>query len=169
MAANIETQAHVYGLLTASHFGFNAKKIERTHQRELLITTRKSMLLTSHTFYDGDMVHIVNMHGINFVSFKSFEKELKKIESILKMYTGAMIVCGDFNNWSKRRVKALEGFKEVLSLKKALIQEGHHVKHIFSKPIDHIFYRELKLLKAEAIDTKKVSDHNPLYAVFEKI
>ena len=66
-------------------------------------------------------------------------------------------------------MKALEGFKEALSLQKALIQEEHHVKHIFSKPIDHIFYRELRLIKAEAIDTKKVSDHNPLYAVFEKI
>jgi len=169
MAANIETQGHVYGLLTASHFGFKAKQIERTDKRELLITTRKSMLITSHSFCNGDVLHIVNMHGINFVSFKSFDKELKKIESILKKYCGAMIVCGDFNNWSKRRMKALEGFKETLSLQKALIQEQHHVKHIFSKPIDHIFYRELRLLKAEAIDTKKVSDHNPLYAVFEKV
>ncbi len=169
MATNIETTRHTYGLLTASHFRFDAKQIERTHQRELLITTRKSMLLTSHSFCDGDMLHIVNLHGINFVSYTSFEKELKKIESILKKYCGAMIVCGDFNNWSKRRIRALEDFKEVLSLQKALIQEEHHVKHIFSKPIDHIFYRELKLLKAEAIDTKKVSDHNPLYAVFKKL
>lgn len=127
------------------------------------------MLLTSHSFYDGEVLYIVNMHGINFVSFKSFEKELKKIKSILKTYNGAMIVCGDFNNWSKRRMKALEDFKEALSLQKALIQEEHHVKHIFSKPIDHIFYKGLRLIRAEAINTKKVSDHNPLYAVFEKI
>lgn len=169
MAANIETKRHIYGLLTASYFGFDAKQIERTHQRELLITTRKSMLLTSHSFCDGDVLHMVNMHGINFVSFKSFDKELKKIESILKTYCGAMIVCGDFNNWSKKRMKALESFKEVLFLQKALIQEEDHVKHIFSKPIDHIFYRGLRLIRAEAINTKKVSDHNPLYAVFQKI
>jgi len=169
MAANIETQGHVYGLLTASYFGFDAKQIERTHQREFLITTRKSMLLTSHSFCDGDVLHIVNIHGINFVSFKSFTKELKKIESILKMYSGAMIVCGDFNNWSKKRMKALEDFKEALSLQKTLIKEEHHIKHIFDKPIDHIFYKGLRLISAEAINTKKVSDHNPLHAVFKKI
>lgn len=169
MAANIETPAHVYGLLTASHVAYDAKQIELTHQKEFGIATQKSMLLTSHSFFDGDVLHIVNMHGINFVSFAAFDKELDKIETLLKTYSGAMIVCGDFNNWSKKRMKALHDFKDVLSLQIAHVNEGHHVKHIFSKPIDHIFYRGLKLVRAEAIDTKKVSDHNPIYAVFEKI
>lgn len=169
MAANIETKQHIYGLLTASHFGFDATQIKRTQQREFVISTRKSMLLTSHTFSDGELLHIVNMHGINFVSHRSFNSELKKIESLLKSYCGAMIVCGDFNNWSKKRIASLNIFTKTLSLNKASIDEKHHVKHVFSKPIDHIFYRGLKLIKAEAIDTKKISDHNPIHAVFEKI
>jgi len=169
MAANMETKRHIYGLLTAASFRFESRHIELTHAKELLFSTKKSMLLTSHPFTDGDVVHIVNMHGINFVSFKVFSKELAKIKTLLQAGDGRMIVSGDFNNWSKRRIQALEEFRQSLSLEKALVQEEHHIKHVFSKPIDHIFYRGLKLIRAEAIDTKKVSDHNPIHAVFERL
>jgi len=169
MAANMETRRHIYGLLTATSFGFESKHIELTHKRELLFSTKKSMLLTSHPFADEEILHIVNMHGINFVSHKVFSRELAKIASVLHNCEGAMIVSGDFNNWSKRRIEALENFRKNLCLEKALIQEEHHIKRVFSKPIDHIFYRGLKLIRAEAIDTHKVSDHNPIHAVFEKL
>ena len=79
MAANIETKRYIYGLMTASYSGFDAKHIELTHQREFLISTRKSALLTSHSFSDGEIFHLLNMHGINFVSSKVFNKELEKV------------------------------------------------------------------------------------------
>ncbi len=169
MAANIETKRYIYGLMTASYSGFDTKHIALTHQKEFLISTRKSTLLTSHSFSNGEPLHLLNMHGINFVSSKIFSKELEKIKAILTSCSGALIVSGDFNNWSKNRIKALEEFQAELSLHKAVVQESHHIKHVFSKPIDHIFYRGLKLIKAEAIDTKKVSDHNPIHAVFEQL
>jgi len=169
MAANIETKEHTYGLLTASNCGFDAKQIELSRQKEFIISTRKSTLLTSHSFTDGDILHIVNMHGINFVSSKAFRKEIDKIQSLIENYEGAMIVSGDFNNWSKKRIKMLEEFQRTLSLKKAVIEEEHHIKQVFSKPIDHIYYRDLNLRMAKAIDTKKISDHNPIHAVFEKL
>ena len=168
MAANMETKRHIYGLLTSSCFGFASKHIELTHKRELLFSTKKSMLFTSHPFADGEMMHIVNMHGINFVSYTIFSQELSKIEAVIQECEGAMIVSGDFNNWSQRRIQALEEFRHRLCLEKASIQEEHHIKRVFSKPIDHIFYRGLKLVRAEAIDTKKVSDHNPIHARFER-
>ena len=77
-----------------------------------------------------------------------------------------MIVVGDFNSWSNKRVNILEAFKSELSLTKAEVSMSHHIKHIFYKPLDHVFYRELDLVQAEAIDTKKISDHNPIYAKF---
>ena len=169
MAANIETKSYIYGLLTASSFGFNTKYTELTHQKEFLVSTKKSVLLTSHSFSDGEDLHLLNIHGINFVSSKAFRKELEKIKSILSSCTGAMVVCGDFNNWSKKRINALEDFQKELSLHKAMIEEKHHIKQVFSKPIDHIFYKGIKLIKAEAIDTRKISDHNPIYAAFEQL
>ncbi len=169
MAANIETRRYIYGLMTASYCGFDTKHIALTHQREFLISTRKSTLLTSHSFSNGERFHLLNMHGINFVSSRAFSKELEKIKSILSSCSGALVVSGDFNNWSKKRIKTLEEFQTELALHKAVIEQGHHIKHVFSKPIDHIFYRGLKLIKAEAIDTKSISDHNPIHAVFEQL
>ncbi len=169
MAANIETKRYTYGIVTASTFGFDTKHIELTTEKEFLISTRKSTLLTSHSFANGEVLHLLNMHGINFVSSKVFNKELEKIKLILTTCEGAMIVSGDFNNWSKKRVEALEEFQTELSLHKAVIEEAHHIKHVFSKPIDHIFYRGLRLIKAEAIDTRSISDHNPIHATFEQM
>ena len=169
MAPNIETKEYIFGLLTASSSGFESKHAGLSEKREFLVSTRKSTLLTTHSFADGESLCLLNMHGINFTSSKAFHLELEKVKSMLKSYSGAMIVSGDFNNWSKKRMQLLETFQDELSLTKAQIEEAHHIKRIFSKPIDHIFYRGVKLLRAEAIDTKKVSDHNPIYATFEKL
>lgn len=168
MAANIETKQYIYGLLTASSFGFTTKHTTLTRQKEFMISTRKSTLLTSHSFADGEPLHLMNMHGINFTSSKAFNKELERVKAMLFGCSGAIIVSGDFNNWNQKRIKALEKFQNDLNLQKAIVEKGHHIKHIFSKPIDHIFYKGLKLIKAEAIDTKEISDHNPIHVTFEK-
>ncbi len=169
MGANIQTKEYTYGLLTASTCGFHARKIELTHKKEFIISTRKSTLFTSHRFTNGAPLYLVNMHGINFVPTKLFNDELEKIRRLLHTYEGAMIVSGDFNNWNRKRMKMLTAFQETLGLNRAAVEEEHHIKHVFSKPIDHIFYRGLKLISAEAINTKKISDHNPIHAVFEQL
>ncbi|PKH01398.1 hypothetical protein CXF72_17155 [Psychromonas sp. MB-3u-54] len=169
MASNIETFQHLYGVLTATKIAFTTISSHLTHRREVGLITYKSMLITHHELPDGQALNIVNIHGINFVSLKGFIKELEKIKAVLHSCSGPIIVAGDFNNWTKKRIMALETFQHALGLEKADVQEPHHVKQIFAKPLDHIFYRDLQLLKAKAIDTKKISDHNPIYATFSVI
>jgi len=169
IASNIETSKNIYGVLTAAKVAFEKIDSNLTTQQELGLATRKSLQITQHRLSNGEPLNIVNLHAINFVSLKSFTLELEKIKVELFKYNGAMIIGGDFNNWSKKRVKVLESFQKELSLEKADIDEYHHIKHIFSKPLDHIFYRGVTLIKAEAIDTKKISDHNPIYAQFQTL
>ena len=166
IASNIETSKNVFGVLTAAKVSFEKINTNITTQREMGVATRKSLLTTQHRLSSGKILHMVNLHAINFVSLKSFTLEMEKIKRELLQYSGPMIIGGDFNNWSTKRVKVLEGFQKKLSLEKADVDEYHHIKHIFSKPLDHIFYRGVKLLKAEAIDTKRISDHNPIFATF---
>ncbi len=166
IASNIETSKNIFGVLTAAKVAFIKINSNLTTLRELGIATRKSLLISQHQLSNGKILHMVNLHAINFVSLKSFTLELEKIKIELLQYSGAMIIGGDFNNWSTKRVKVLEAFQKELSLEKADVDEYHHIKHVFSKPLDHIFYRGVKLIKAEAIDTKKISDHNPIYASF---
>ena len=168
LASNIETSKNIFGVTTAAKVAFESVQTSISSTREMGgIATHKSLLITEHRLSNGQNIYIVNLHAINFVSLKSFTLELAKISKVLSSYEGSMIIGGDFNNWSKRRVTALEHFQKSLGLQKAEIQEAHHVKAVFSKPLDHIFYRGLTLIKAKAIDTKSVSDHNPIYARFK--
>ena len=168
LASNIETSLNIFGVTTAAKVKFNAINCSISSNRELVgMATHKSLLITEHSFKNGSSIYIINLHAINFVSLKSFTLELAKIKQILQTYSGPMIIGGDFNNWSERRVKVLENFQKELHLKKATIEQPHYIKTIFSKPLDHIFYRGIRLIKAEAINTKKVSDHNPIHATFK--
>ncbi len=166
-SSNIETKKNIFGVLTAGNISFENISTTMSTQREIGFVTHKSFLITKHILCNDEALYLVNIHAINFVSLKTFTLELQKIKNELLGFDGAMIIGGDFNSWSSGRVKALEKFQKELSLKKVDIDEHHHVKHVFSKPLDHILYRGLKLSGAEAIDTKKVSDHNPIYACFE--
>ncbi len=167
LASNIETTKHLYGVVTAAKVAFEQVQTSISTQKEMGgIATHKSLLITEHLLPNNTPLYLVNLHAINFVSLKSFTLELAKIERHLLQYEGSMIIGGDFNNWSRRRVKVLKDFQRKLGLQQANIEAAHHVKAIFSKPIDHVFYRGVTLLHAEAIDTKKVSDHNPIYAKF---
>jgi len=167
LASNIETSQHIFGVFTAAKVAFEKINSSLTTEKEMGgMATHKSLLITQHRLSNGERLNLVNLHAINFVSLKSFTLELEKIKNVLLCYEGAMIIGGDFNNWSTKRVKVLEAFQTDLSLEKANIDAYHHIKHVFSKPLDHIFYRGVTLLKAEAIDTKSVSDHNPIYARF---
>ena len=167
LASNIETSKHLYGVITAAKIAFEQVQTSISTQKEMGgIATHKSLLITEHLLPNNTPLYVVNLHAVNFVSLKSFTLELAKIERLLLQYEGSMIIGGDFNNWSRRRVKVLKDFQRKLGLQQANIEAAHHVKAIFSKPIDHVFYRGVTLLHAEAIDTKKVSDHNPIYAKF---
>ncbi len=166
LASNMETIAYYYGVMSGAKSSFKTIRTELSTQQELFIATHKSFLITQHTLADGRQLSLVNLHSINFVTLKSFRLELLKIQESLSGYRGAMIVGGDFNSWSRRRFQALQTFQDILGLKKAEVSTPQHIKTIFLKPIDHLYYRDISLISAEAINTKKISDHNPIYARF---
>jgi len=166
MACNMETLRYLYGVFTATKNHFKDVTCHTTQSQELFFITHKSLLITQHLLSDGTPLTLVNIHAINFVRLRSFQKELNIITEALAQIKGAMIVCGDFNSWSQKRMSALQEAQQHLHLQQASLQQEHHVKQIFNKPIDHLFYRGLILQEAQVINTQKISDHNPLWARF---
>ena len=170
LASNIETSKNIFGVATAAKVSFESINTHISSIKDMIgLATHKSMLITEHLLHDKTALFLVNLHAINFVTLKSFTIEFEKITQILSLYQGAIIVGGDFNTWSKRRLKLLEDFQNDLALQKAVIHAPHHVKALFSKPLDHLFYRGITLQHAEALDTKNISDHNPIYAKFQVV
>jgi len=166
MAPNIQTAKFHYGVLTASPFVFKPYQQCLTQAREVGLATHKTALITHHLLANGLTLIHVNIHAINFVRNKTFNKELKFLWSLLMHQTGPMIVSGDFNTWNKNRLRSLEKVAHRLDLQAVTFPDKRPIKTLLRQPLDHIFYRELTLLEAHAIAVPNISDHNPLIASF---
>ena len=169
LGANIETKQNIFGVLTAAKCSFSNITTSLSTKKELGFTSHKSFLITQHQLCNGKTLYLANIHALNFVSDKTFKYELQKIKNLLQTLEGPIIIGGDFNNWNKKRLQFLKDFQKELELHKLAVKESHHVKQIFSQTIDHIYYRGIKPIEAVAIDTKKISDHNPIHALFELV
>lgn len=167
LGGNIETTENIFGVLTAAKCSFDDITRSLSTKKEFGFISRKSFLISKHQLHNAQTLYLVNIHAINFVSLKTFAFELQKIKQNILALDGPLIIGGDFNNWSKKRLKLLENFQKELGLNKLEIEAEHHVKTIFSQAIDHIYYKGITPLHAVALDTKNISDHNPIHAVFE--
>lgn len=166
LSPNIETKTHIFGVLSAFKSSCENEFSLLTKKQELQYATHKVSLITHHKISDNQMLLVVNLHAINFVHSIDFKNELDYIYSTIKSHKGAMIVAGDFNTWSLKRVQFLKEFTDNLSLKKVEFTDETNLKKIFTNSIDYIFYRELEVNYSIVINSKKISDHNPIIAKF---
>lgn len=166
MSPNIETKRHVFGVLSAFRSSCHDDLSLLTKKRELRYATHKISLITHHRLSNKKTLLVVNLHAINFAHSQDFKNELDHLYDTIRSHEGAMIVAGDFNTWSIKRVRFLEEFTNTLSLKKVEFGDERHLKKIFSNSIDYIFYRDIELTFSTVVDSKKISDHNPIIARF---
>ncbi|MCK8602989.1 endonuclease/exonuclease/phosphatase family protein [Syntrophobacteraceae bacterium DRH4] len=153
------------GVLTASFA--RPQYCRALRATEPIIRVPKSSLVTKYRLSNCcEMLLVANVHAINFAlgtgSFRSQARELKKE---LQNHTGPLILAGDFNTWSMRRVNSLAEVTEELGLRSVPFKTDLR-KKVFKKPVDHIFFRGLDLVKARVIRVKS-SDHNPMVVEFK--
>lgn len=165
-SANVRGVRGAYGVLTASRSGFQTVNALQSRARELFIATRKHLIMTTHALPNGRPLSIVNVHAINFTSSRRFIDEIARLYYTIKDIKGPLIVAGDFNTWNDKRLLALTDFARLLDLQQAPLDDRHHVKQHFAKPLDHLYFRGLELVEARALDTGRISDHNPIVASF---
>ncbi len=169
LSPNIETKKHVFGVMSAFKSSCEDEFALLSKKRELRCTTHKVSLITYHKLKEDQILLVVNLHAINFVHNSDFKKELDYLYESISEHKGAMIVAGDFNTWNLMRVQFLNEFTHNLSLKKVEFSNEKHLKKIFTNSIDYIFYRDLDVTYSEVIDSKKISDHNPIIAKFSTL
>lgn len=168
VSPNIQTPFHLFGVLTAGQCAFDDITPLLSHRRELRFATHKSQILTRHPLSGGDTLLVANIHAINFVRHGHFHHEIAILRQILLQHQGPLIVAGDFNVWSRSRRLYLTQFCRAMGLKQAIMEDAQHIKSYLRQPLDFIFYRDLILHSATAINTPAVSDHNPIYARFSR-
>lgn len=166
LSPNMETKNHIFGVMNAFQISCESDKALLTTAQELKYATHKSSLITLHLMADQQKFLVVNLHAINFVTTRSFNDELHYIKNQISSFNGPLIVAGDFNTWSLKRVTLLKDFASELSLQEVIFTDDKHMKKVFKKRLDYVFYRALHVEYSKIIKSDNFSDHNPIIVNF---
>ncbi len=130
------------------------------------LRTPKAVLISRYDLSGTDeKLVVVNVHLINFTfDIWAFKSQLDRLKSILNQHKGPLIVAGDFNTWSDKRLDLVLKLMEELHMQPVIFTEDER-SEVLGNKVDHIFYRKLEVSMAKGIDTK-TSDHNPMSVEF---
>ncbi len=167
MAENIGVGAGVTtGPKTGSRVPSMTRRVVKSPDREPLVATPKTFLVTSYPFA-GQTLLVLNVHAINLVSTAKFARQIEQIIGPVNDHKGPCIVAGDFNTWNESRWHLLHRAMGDLGLTRvpAAAPQWRH----FNQVLDHVFYRDLKLVNSRALVNVRSSDHVPLWAEFAAV
>jgi endonuclease/exonuclease/phosphatase (EEP) superfamily protein YafD len=137
-----------------------------TRFSEPLAVIPKTVLVSRYPLAGRDRFLLVaNVHLINFtVDTKRYREQLQELEKILASHEGPLLLTGDFNTWSARRMGVVDGLVERLGLRGVEFAE-EDLASFFGRPVDHVFYRGLETADARVLKVS-TSDHNPVMVRF---
>lgn len=156
------------GVSTLSKSKSTFHKYLRSHGREPIINTPKMALITKYKLDNGEELLIANIHSLNFVSNGKWKDQLKKLAQNVSKHNGPVVLAGDFNTWNDERVEVLGKVAHSLKLKAIEFNGKTKRMEVFGNPLDHVFYKGLKLKQAEVINSDG-SDHLPMSIQFSTI
>lgn len=134
----------------------------QTPQTEPLVNTPKSYIVA-----DFEGLRVINVHAINFVSFKTWKESMDEILEKTKDHS-PLVLAGDFNTWNEERVEYLKKVIQQHDLQEVVFKDDHRISfHGFK--VDYVFAKGLKLRSAEVMKLEQLSDHNPMEVIFEVV
>ncbi len=152
------------GVLTASKI----KPIFQCSMRvdEPLLSIPKTVLINLYPISNSDQLLLVaNVHSVNFtLGIAQYLTQWQKLEKALSKHQGPIILSGDFKTWNKERKAVVKSVTQRLKLRPVFFEADHRAT-FFDHPVDHIYYRGLKPVKA-LVHRVETSDHNPMSVTF---
>lgn len=126
----------------------------------------KSSLITYFSWAGSDQPLLVaNMHLINFtLGIDEFNQQLAGVMAVISQHTGPVLMAGDFNTWTNKRINRLLEVTAMANLKKITYQQDARITS-FGHPLDDMFFSGMRQLSASSYTTE-ASDHNPIIARF---
>lgn len=157
-----KTRAGLTGVVTGSRARPHHHDVVRSLAREPFLRTPKAMIFSQFRM-DGtdDELLVINVHAINFVNLRKFGQQVRQISERVSLHKGPVVVAGDFNTWSRQRLKVLEEALNPLAVELAHSSSGRYLT------LDHILTRGLRLLSVLDTAGVKSSDHAPLAVELE--
>ena len=155
------------GVMTMGHIPPQASCAQRTN--EPIVRLPKSSLISYFPIRNTQQTLLVaNIHAINFTpGIERFTEQLMEIKTVLAEHKGPIVFAGDFNTWSNQRQTVLNRIIGTGELNLNKVEFINSFPILFwGHRLDHVFFRGLRVVKAEAISVKS-SDHYPLKVLFE--
>ena len=165
------TQVEAFSIYKQSMGVLTASKIEpisvcKQALAEPWIRFPKSSLISYYPWTGSDKPLLVaNMHMINFtLGVDEFNQQLESVISVIRQHQGPVIMAGDFNTWTKKRLSRLIEVTASVELRQ-LVYQNDVRETAFGHPLDDIYFRGLQQISASSYETT-TSDHNPIVARF---
>ena len=126
----------------------------------------KSSLVSYYPWAGSDEPLLVaNMHMINFtLGVDEFNQQLEGVIAVIRQHDGPVIMAGDFNTWTNKRLHQLQTMTASVELQQ-LVYKNDVRKTAFGHPLDDLYFRGMQQLSASSYETD-ASDHNPIVARF---
>nr|WP_255216419.1 endonuclease/exonuclease/phosphatase family protein [Pseudenhygromyxa sp. WMMC2535] len=146
------------GLGTAARASSLRVRALQTLGREPFTRTPKLALFTEYRLGPSPdkTLLVANVHAINFAGFENFRDQLRRIEAAVGEHRGPVLLAGDFNTWTTRRLRRLEELTRGLDLAPVEFADDRR-----TTPLDHAFVRELDVLDGR-VHHGRASDHAAL-------
>ena len=136
------------------------------HTVEPIIRFPKTSLISYYPVEGMDEnLLVANIHGINFTfGIAVYKEQLEMLYEEMQQHNGPIILAGDFNTWSEKRMQLVDDLAQSLALK-SLDYTSHNRTIVFGNALDHVFYRGLEPVEHDTWHVTS-SDHNPTRVSF---
>ena len=158
---NKEKQAT--GVMNMARFNIESNQTLVSPDKEPVTNTPKVSGYSAVQVPNVGLVHVINIHALNFNLGSKFERHVDSVGAFIKTLQGPVIWTGDFNTWSGGRQKHLDKLAQSIGLAHVtLANDKRNLK------LDHVYVRGLEVVSAELLNGFKSSDHLPVKVVFKK-
>jgi len=138
----------------------------RSNYSEPVVKTQKLLLETHYALNARtDTLMVLNMHAINFVGVQKYIDQLEQLSDALESHAGPVLLAGDFNTWSPKRLSLFRERAVNANLMEASMTRKSKMRQLHQH-LDHVFYRGLDLRSVESLAHVSSSDHAPILATF---
>lgn len=139
--------------------------VKHTPDFEPMTETPKAMTMGRYPVAGRkDDLLVINVHGINFTDFLSFQRQMDQAKEEIEKHDGPVLIAGDFNTRNKLRTEYLMKLMKSLNMQEVAFKNAHQrmVAKFSTYYLDYAFVRGLKVSNAEVLGGAKGSDHKPM-------
>lgn len=148
----------------------------QSRYREFSITAPKTSLISEYRLENGQILMAVNLHLLTFErwSTRKMAHQLQALQQRMADHQGPLIMAGDFNTWSYKRLSLVESVASALNLRevkqfgpgrRTADTQQPWLNEMFGindkLPLDRVYVRGMTPVIAAVLNYRS-SDHRPL-------